>query len=107
METRVEGVEGRAAITAVEMSLIALAVGCDQFGASGRAGLASWPCLSRPSMRFGASSGRKLSTEAENLCICWLFQRVVPMPDSCLRHVGVDGRDEHGHDDRGSERNRQ
>src|SRR5271155_3416883 len=39
-----------------------VAVGYDRFGApEGCAGgLASWPCLSRPSTRFGASSAGKL-----------------------------------------------
>jgi hypothetical protein len=65
--------------------LIALVVGCDRFIGGPRAGLASWPCLSRPSTRFGASSARKLATEAKNLCICRLLQRAAPMPDSYLR----------------------
>jgi hypothetical protein len=59
-------------------------------------GLASWLCLSRLSTRFGASSARKLATEAKNLRICSLLQRAAPMPDLHPGRRGVDGRDEPG-----------
>ena len=56
----------------------------------------------RPSTRFGASSARKLATEAKNHCICRLLLRTAPMPNSCFRRRGVDGRDKPGHDGQGS-----
>jgi hypothetical protein len=46
----------------------------------------------------------QVSNGGQNLSIRRLLQRAAPMPDSCWRRRGVDGRDEPGHDDK---RNRQ
>ena len=68
----------------------------------GRVFKASWPGLSRPSTVVRRIERPQAASRGEKPCVCTLLQRTAPIPNSSLRQGGVDGRDEPGHDDKGS-----